>query len=75
MKVGIAVYCTICRHRKKPRGRSAPLGAYLCDWECEGYNLDPQVGTLWPGETEEDFGYPVGPYGWVDEQKQETPKP
>jgi hypothetical protein len=31
----------------------------MCDFECKGYDLDPKVGDLWPGETEEEFGYPV----------------
>jgi hypothetical protein len=22
----------------------------LCDWECEGYQKDPQPPHLWPGE-------------------------
>ena len=26
---------------------------------CDGYDQDPQVGDLWPGEREKDFGYPV----------------
>jgi hypothetical protein len=30
-----------------------------CDEECDGYNLDPKPGCLWPGETEEEFGYPI----------------
>jgi hypothetical protein len=30
---------------------------------CPGYNDDPQAGDLWPGETEEEFGYPIGPCG------------
>jgi hypothetical protein len=59
MKVGISVYCLVCRQRKCPRGRSAPMGSYLCSWDCEGYTQEPHVGILWPGETEEDFGYPV----------------
>ena len=45
--------CTTCGLRKAPRGRSIPLpaaGSY-CTWhDCEGYNLDPQPGHLWPGE-------------------------
>ncbi len=56
--VGSAVECTKCGHRKSPRGRSAPLPIHLCDWECEGYYLDPFPGDLWPGETAEQFGYP-----------------
>ena len=56
-EVGVAVTCTVCGHRKKPIGRSAPLGAYMCDHECSGYVHDPQPGYLWPGETREEFGY------------------
>ena len=59
MRVGATVRCTHCRHTKKPRGRSAPMGAYYCDTSCPGYDQNPQVGDLWPRETEEDFGYPV----------------
>lgn len=59
MRVGIAVYCSVCKHEKKPHGRSAPLGSYHCDEECSGYELDPKSGCLWPGETEDDFCYPI----------------
>jgi len=61
MKTGIAVTCTICRRTKKPIGRSAPLemGGSMCDYGCPGYSHDPLPGSLWPGETEEDFGYEV----------------
>ncbi len=31
----------------------------LCDHECPGYLEDPLPGTLWPGESEEDFGYAI----------------
>lgn len=62
-KVGIAVECKVCGQRKSPIGRSAPLGAYLCDHECEGYRQEPYVGSLWPGETDEDFGYPCNDDG------------
>lgn len=62
MITGTVVRCAVCGHTKKPRGRSEPLGAYYCvpEWDghgCEGYDQDPQVGSLWPGESEEDFGY------------------
>lgn len=63
MKVGIAVYCTTCGRQKCPRGRSAPLCSAMCYFECEGYSYDPKVGDLWPGETEEEFGYPCGTDG------------
>jgi hypothetical protein len=38
---------------------------------CVGYSQDPQVGDLWPGETEADFGYPIGPNGTRDMTEQE----
>lgn len=62
MKVGIAVFCTVCHLRKKPRGRSAApaMANGLCDSDCEGYMLEPHVGDLWPGETEQEFGFPCG---------------
>jgi hypothetical protein len=59
MKIGIAVDCTVCGQQKAPVGRSAPMGSLYCTSDCRGYYLDPQVGSLWPRETEEDFGYPV----------------
>lgn len=63
MTTGTAVNCVVCGYRKKPRGRSAPMEMVMCDHECPGYDQDPQVGQLWPGETSEDFGYPVLAYG------------
>ena len=65
MKVGIAVDCTVCGLRKKPIGRSVPLwmARSLCDWPCPGYYEAPLSGSLFPGETEEEFGYYVGPHG------------
>jgi hypothetical protein len=62
MKVGVAVYCTECGLRKKPRGRSAPLALAngLCDGDCPGYHSEPHAGDLWPNETEEEFGFPCG---------------
>jgi hypothetical protein len=68
MRVGVVVECTVCGQRKSPRGRSAPLGSYLCDWQCDGYDKDPQVGDLWPRETEEEFGYPVSANGTEEVQ-------
>lgn len=63
MKVGMAVYCNTCGLRKSPRGRSAPYALPMCNFECSGYYEDPKVGDLWPGETEEEFGYPVSADG------------
>ena len=42
--------CSVCHQRKQPHGRSAPLGAYYCDWDCAGYSMPPRAGHLWPGE-------------------------
>lgn len=68
MKVGIALECVVCHLRKKPVGRSAPLemANSLCDHECPGYYQDPLPGSLWPGESDVDFGYPVGLHGWKE---------
>ena len=60
MKNGTRVTCIICGHTKKPIGRSAPLGDLYCDNDCPGYRKKPFVGSLWPGETAEEFGYPKG---------------
>lgn len=67
-KKGIAVYCVVCRLRKKPHARSAPLemANSLCDHECPGYDEPPRAGDLWPGESEADFGYPVRNEGTTD---------
>jgi hypothetical protein len=39
------------------------MGRLMCNFECSGYYEEPKVGDLWPGETEEEFGYPVGSDG------------
>ena len=57
-KVGVAVECAVCHRRKKPIGRDSRDNG-LCDGECEGYRQEPKPGSLWPGESEADFGYPV----------------
>jgi hypothetical protein len=62
-KIGVAVTCAVCGQRKAPIGRSVPLGMYLCDRDCPGYREPPRPGSLWPGEPEADFGYPVGDDG------------
>ncbi len=58
-EVGVAVECAVCGLRKKPVGRSAPLeiASSLCDHECQGYLQEPHPGSLWPGETREEFGF------------------
>jgi hypothetical protein len=68
MLIGIRVTCAVCGLTKKPIGRSAPLACAggLCDYECPGYRAEPYVGSLWPGESAEDFGYPIGTDGTVD---------
>lgn len=66
MKVGVTVFCEVCGLPKAPLGRSMPMGSVMCDYECEGYRNPPFVGPLHPGETESDYGYPVGPYGWEE---------
>jgi hypothetical protein len=63
MRVGVMVTCAQCGDMKKPIGRSGPLGAQYCDEACNGYRFPPYVGSLWPGETAEQFGYPVGKDG------------
>ena len=61
MKMGIQVTCRSCHLPKKPVGRSAPLESAnsWCDHECPGYYQEPYPGSLWPGETEEDFRYSI----------------
>jgi hypothetical protein len=49
----LVVHCTVCRKRKAPRGRSAPMEMRCCDYDCPGWAIDPQPGHLWPGELEE----------------------
>lgn len=63
VRVGVIVHCQTCGYMKKPLGRSGPLGSVYCDEECVGYRQPPFVGSLWPGETSEDFGYPVSEDG------------
>ena len=66
VRVGIVVECAGCGQRKAPIGRSVPLAMYLCDCDCPGYRQDPYPGSLWPGETSDEFGYPVGTDGTVE---------
>jgi hypothetical protein len=65
-RVGIVVECESCGLEKTPLGRSAPLGMYLCTRDCPSYYNAPKPGSLWPGESEEDFGYPVSADGTTD---------
>lgn len=62
-KVGIRVECAVCGQTKQPRGRSAPVQCQYCDVFCPGYDQPPHVGSLWPGETDEEFGYPCSDVG------------
>lgn len=64
-KFGVRVQCIICRRTKAPVGRSVPipLANSMCDIECPGHGLAPRVGSLWPDESEADFGHPVGTVG------------
>ena len=64
-KIGLALDCSVCGRLKKPCGRSAPVesSSSLCDHECDGYYQDPKPGSLWPGESELQFGYSVGSDG------------
>jgi hypothetical protein len=70
-RVGIIVHCAVCGRYKKPIGRSAPppeMVNSLCDGEdCAGYETDPLPGTLWPGETCEEFGYAHSHEGTADQ--------
>jgi hypothetical protein len=64
--IGVQVQCRVCGNMKAPIGRSTPFGWYGCHpSECEGYRQEPYVGSLWPGETDEEFGYPVSRDGCV----------
>lgn len=65
LRVGVVVRCAVCGDMKKPIGRSGPLGASYCDDDCDGYRKEPYPGSLWPGETEEEFGFPVGSHGTI----------
>jgi hypothetical protein len=65
-RVGVRVRCGECGRTKKPIGRSEPLGVSYCNDECHGYRNNPRPGSLWPGESEADFGYPVGADGTTD---------
>jgi hypothetical protein len=60
-KRGVTVVCIVCGRHKKPMGRSEalPMAGTLCNEDCEGYELNPRPGHLWPRETEAEFGYAV----------------
>ena len=62
-KVGISRFCVVCGRMKKPVGRDAAWGMTYCTHDCDGYDKAPLPGSLWPGESEYDFGYAVGERG------------
>ena len=54
--------CIVCGMDKPPHGRSVPMesaAGYCCSHDCKGYWEEPLTGSLWPGESQGDFGYPV----------------
>lgn len=57
MKIGIAVFCETCGLLKKPIGRDAPADSYYCTSDCRGYRDKPYPGQLWPGETDDQYGF------------------
>jgi hypothetical protein len=62
MKIGISVTCPKCLLTKAPRGRSVSMDTYgsYCNRDiCPYYWDDPKPGDLFPGETEQEFGYTV----------------
>lgn len=66
LKVGASVRCLTCGRSKAPIGRSVPVMAadsYCTSQDCDGHGDVPNVSSLWPEESEEDFGYPVGDVG------------
>ena len=70
LRVGIVVRCRVCGERKAPIGRSVPLAMSLCESDCPGYRQEPYPGSLWPGETSDEFGYPVGADGTVERARE-----
>lgn len=62
-KVGIRVTCEVCGATKQPVGRSAPVDSFYCDSDCPGFYQEPLSGSLWPNESEADFGFPVADVG------------
>jgi len=76
-KVGITIYCASCGRPKVPIGRSVSIymSNSICARDsCYGYSEEPYAGSLWPGESEADFGYPVSDHGTaiVQAAKEET---
>ena len=65
-RVGVVVECVLCGRPKAPVGRSVPPEMYLCDHRCNGYAQPPLSGSLWPGESEATFDYPVNADGTTE---------
>lgn len=65
-KIGICIYCQECGKLKQPWGRSVPISTaniYCYHDNCEGWDKEPLSGSLFPGESEYDFGYPCSDNG------------
>ena len=71
IRVGVRVTCAVCGDMKQPRGRSGPLGGSYCTEDCKGYHQPPFVGSLWPGESSSDFGYPISDVGTKPQEDRE----
>ena len=67
--VGIYVQCKACGRQKQPVGRDASAVVTMCDEGCTGYMEAPKPGQLWPGESEKQFGYPVGNDGITERRR------
>ena len=65
--VGIYVKCMTCGRQKKAIGRYT--AAIRCDEDCQGYWEKPKPGQLWPGESETQFGHPVGNDGITERRR------
>ena len=65
--VGVYVKCKTCGRQKQPVGR----GTYtnLCDAGCPGYRKDPKPGSLWPGESETQYGHTAGNDGITERRR------
>ena len=65
--VGIYVKCAACGLQKKPLGRDPRF--IMCEEDCPGYMDAPKPGQLWPGESEQQFGHPVGNDGITERRR------
>jgi hypothetical protein len=83
MRIGISLECTICHRTKAPRGRSVPMAmiSSMCtlSWpdepgHCAGYYEEPIPGSLWPRETDEEFGFPCSTDGTREMTETEVAK-